>query len=669
MNSQEIKERYQQILEDYHSKKIDWKTFELRLLELKLMRSADESKEPDAAKTSDRPSPEMVRPHFSKTGRFQIETEPGTGRFITNSPTGIHQTARTSITSRQATSAHEASRFIRATGPIQPPRRGTRLSVGVRLGNDYRLQHCLAFGPCGETWMAEEISSGCFVVLKPIPPQIQNDPVAWREYLHAFRRIRSLNSSEICPVFRLAKDEILGFFSVSAYADAVPLDEYYSHYRRAFHGFPVAVLVRLLWPIAQALDSAHHRGIIHGNVTPANVLVGRRCGSVITDFFLPSFLRGKQPVSDPWTEDHASWRAPEVWMNGRAERRSDQYSLGVLAYQLIFGRRPFRGQDAEELREQILRDAPPDLEKLPEGLQHAFEKVLAKSPEDRFTSCLDFLAQLDQQGSQGISAVSEKNAPEAPRKSLWAVLFGISALPNSVAGITLEDLWPQEITDLVPETADSVQGKVVSFPYEKPPKGFGDATAAKTFQTTMITLSALAGASVLGGALYFALPRHVPEKIEPTPGNVRVEPTSNNSVASPPPAGSAVQRPTPQVPTPAPNIQKTIESMAATVEPEEVERLNALSQQGDVTAQRRLGEAYFYGKGIGRDRRRAVEYFEMGAAQEDVSSLYHLARCHELGLGGLQKSLIQAVKLYKTAAENGSEPAREALQRLNAREY
>jgi len=88
-----------------------------------------------------------------------------------------------------------------------------------------------------------------------------------------------------------------------------------------------------------------------------------------------------------------------------------------------------------------------------------------------------------------------------------------------------------------------------------------------------------------------------------------------------------------------------------------------LAADGDVDARRRLGEAYFHGRGGKADYKKAIDFFRLAARQGDVTSLYYLGRCHELGLG-LPKNVEQAVTLYREAKLKGSDAAEKALDRL-----
>jgi TPR repeat protein len=97
---------------------------------------------------------------------------------------------------------------------------------------------------------------------------------------------------------------------------------------------------------------------------------------------------------------------------------------------------------------------------------------------------------------------------------------------------------------------------------------------------------------------------------------------------------------------------------------QELKRYTRLAEEGNIDAQRILGEIYFYGKGVKPNYQKSIQYFQLGAQQGDASSLYHLGRCFELGLGGLPHDTSHAISIYKQA--KGFPLADKALKRLKA---
>ncbi|MDR2756108.1 MAG: protein kinase [Planctomycetaceae bacterium] len=662
MDSQEIKEKFQQLLDDYHSNRIDWKTFEQQLFELKSLRlgifsSSDQNVTerfpvPSQAASSQPPSPtasQILPSRFSataisKSGRFSLQSPHETSLPLSlgthqndnkiTSPTSHLPLAPTApnnpsnppknVTSSTSTSTFfidtdSPSRIFRSTGPLQILRRNNRLDSGTRIGNDYTLQRVLGNGQCGETWLAEENTSGNLVVLKLIPPLIQRDEAALDRVSDSLRRVLKLKYPGICPVFRLAQDEILGSFFISAFLDALPLNQYYERYCQLYQDIPFTVAVQLLIPLSLALDFAHRKKIVHRMLKPQNILIGKRCGIVITDFgFTEAVLKEQLSLGGTTVAaTTAFWKAPEVWSDKKYSPYSDQFALGVLASQLITGELPFRGENDTECRDKILYTEPVFEESLPEQTQITLRKVLSKNPEDRFSSCCDFVKELS--------------------KSLRL---------NPVEPMSDTGIWsfPTETT-LDPQDAFKQQNQ--TFPYTQEPKRssgmafipynliFSRAGLMAIFLTIIVFVS---------GIIFWKFMADSKSPNNTTTQNSHLTEKDKN----------ATQHSESNAP---------IGSQSA-ISTQELERYTRLAEEGNLEAQRFLGEIYFYGKGIKPNYHKAIQYFQMGAQQGDALSLYHVGRCYELGLGGLPHDTNHAISIYKLA--KGFPRAEEALKRLKA---
>ncbi|MDR0338141.1 MAG: protein kinase [Planctomycetaceae bacterium] len=656
MDSQEIKEKFQQLLEDYHSNRIDWKTFEQQLFELKSLRlGIFSSSEHDATERFSSPSQtasHILPPRFSsnaisKSGRFTLQSLPETslplspespqqnhGNYNANAPNvpniplipNAPNNSRKNVAHSTATfflDADSPSRIFRSTGPLHVPRRNQRLDPGTRLGNDYTLQHVLGIGQCGETWLAEENGTNNLVVLKLIPSFIQKDEKLLNRVSNSFRRISKLKYSGICPVFRLTQDEILGSFLVSAFVDALPLNKYYELYYQSYRDFPSTLAVQLLLPISQTLDFAHRKKITHRMLKPQNILIGQRCGVVVTDFELTETIHHEMSTIGAATNapTNAYWKAPEIWTDHQHySPYADQFALGVLACQLLSGSLPFAGENDAECRNNILRTEPILDEALPEQTQIVLRKVLAKNPEERFANCYDFVEELSE--SLTLNPVEQTLTP-------------------------ITEIWPFKETETGLDSLDPSK-RNRTFPYAKNPKRvsglsvipFNLIFSRLGFIVIFLTITILGGGIVLWK---FVLNSNTSNGI--TQYDDVTENYKNNTKST-------------RLDSNSPGMNKSAISISA----EELERLTRLAEEGNIDAQRLLGEIYFYGNGVKPNYQKAVQFFELGAQRGDAMSLYHIGRCYELGLGGLPRNTTQAISIYKRV-KNFPE-AEKALRRL-----
>ncbi|MDR3198997.1 MAG: protein kinase [Planctomycetaceae bacterium] len=663
MDSQEIKEKFQQLLDDYHSNRIDWRTFEQRLFELKSLRlnifsSAPEhnatERFPNSSQTAasqplspSQTASQILPPRFSsaavsKSRRFSLQSLPETSLpaspesrrrdnetapkspnlpFAPTSPNNPYKNAAPS-TSTFFIDADSPSRIFRSTGPLQVSRRNNRLDPGTRIGNDYTLQRVLGNGQCGETWLAEENSTGNLVVLKLIPPLIQKDDGTLDRVFDSFRRVLKLKYSGICPVFRLAQDEILGSFFVSAFLDALPLNKYYERYCQLYQDFPLTVAVQLLVPVSRALDFAHRKKIVHRMLKPQNILIGKRCGVVVTDFGFTETVHKEllRLGVTPAAATTAFWKAPEIWAHKNYTPHSDQFALGVLACQLITGALPFHGENDTECCENILRMEPVLEESLPEQTQTVLRKVLSKNPEDRFSSCYDFVKELSE--SLGLNATEQTSETE---------------------------IWHFTEKETILDPQDTFKQQNLTFPYAKNPKSSSGIMLIPykliTSRTGLIAVF-LAIIVFCCGIIFW--------KFTASSNSSNSTTTQNNNLTVTEKQENDIKHSKSEPPT----VNKPA------ISNEELERYTRLAEEGNLEAQRYLGEIYFYGKGVKPNYQKAIQYFQLGAQQGDIPSLYHVGRCYELGLGGLPRDTNHAISIYKRA--KGFSPADKALIRLKA---
>jgi endo-alpha-1,4-polygalactosaminidase (GH114 family)/tRNA A-37 threonylcarbamoyl transferase component Bud32 len=159
--------------------------------------------------------------------------------------------------------------------------------------------------------------------------------------------------------------------------------------------------VKLLLPIAEALDYAHSQNIIHRDIKPSNVLLTQRGQPMLSDFGIAKILESEETAALTGTGvgiGTPEYMAPEQWI-GQAGPLSDLYSLGVVLYELVTGRKPYTADTPAAILLKQMNDPLPRPKQfatdLPEELEKVLFKALAKKPEDRFQSMSEFAAALE----------------------------------------------------------------------------------------------------------------------------------------------------------------------------------------------------------------------------------------------------------------------------------
>ena len=261
--------------------------------------------------------------------------------------------------------------------------------AGGELPSDfgrYHIERKLGGGGMGSVYLARDRELDRLVALK-VPRFTGDTPPSLERFRREARAAATLDHPNICAVYDVG--EVAGVqYLTMAYVEGHPL----SDLLQAGSPLPERPAADLIRKLALALDEAHRHGVVHRDLKPANVMINRRHEPVITDFGL---ARRDRPGEAQLTHSGTilgtpAYMSPEQ-VEGDPDRigpAADVYSLGVMFYELLTGRRPFQGSVAS-IFSQILRDPPRPPGELQAGLDPRLEaiclKCMSKAPTDRGT--------------------------------------------------------------------------------------------------------------------------------------------------------------------------------------------------------------------------------------------------------------------------------------------
>jgi serine/threonine protein kinase len=259
---------------------------------------------------------------------------------------------------------------------------------GRLLGGRYRLMKRIDEGGAGEVWQARDERLDRDVAIKILGPNADD---AFRErFADEARRAAAVLHPNVVTVFDEGRDGADAFMVMElvrgrtlrdAVADRGPLGPHEA--------------ARLIAQIAAALDAAHEAGVIHCDVKPANVIVDQQGTTKLTDFGIARAARGPREHELIGT---ARYIAPER-IEGRAPtERSDVYSLGLVAYELLAGRPPNAEMETEDLLRVRLDGRAPSLRSARVGISEEIDRIVAKAlardPQSRYASAGAFARDL-----------------------------------------------------------------------------------------------------------------------------------------------------------------------------------------------------------------------------------------------------------------------------------
>jgi eukaryotic-like serine/threonine-protein kinase len=303
---------------------------------------------------------------------------------------------------------------------------GGRLAPGVRIGQ-FELQTLLGRGGMGEVWKAWDPKVPRAVVIKLVPRELQHAAEAMARVKTTFKLVHELNDRNICPLYLLDEDPRFGWYLVMKYIDGQTLSSYRATYVAHHGSFPLEQVVKVLRPVADALDYAHERRVVHRDIKPQNILVvGDADDVLIVDFGLAAEIRTTVTHFSQVRMDTSGTRpymAPEQWKSQYQDAATDQYALAVVAYELLAGRLPFESDDFDILRASVLQDPPEPIEGMPDSVNRALLIGLAKQRKERFATCGELIramqgelsAQPMRQPTPEKPAAAQPNRVDAPK--------------------------------------------------------------------------------------------------------------------------------------------------------------------------------------------------------------------------------------------------------------
>ncbi len=262
------------------------------------------------------------------------------------------------------------------------------LSEGSEFAG-YRIEAILGRGGMGIVYRAVEVDLTRPVALKVVAPELAEDEGFRTRFTHEARVAASIDHPNVIPIYDAGEEEGTLYLAMRL-VDGVDLGALIKSEKR----LEPARAVRVVDQMAEALDAAHGRGLVHRDVKPANALVTRSRGR--EHVYLTDFGLTKETGSDAGLTRTGQWVgtldfvAPEQMKGEDVDGRADIYALGCVLYQALTGSIPFdRPSDAAKMFAHLSEDPPKLRDRvpgLPESLEPVLAKALAKSPDERYQS-------------------------------------------------------------------------------------------------------------------------------------------------------------------------------------------------------------------------------------------------------------------------------------------
>ncbi|HWX94808.1 MAG TPA: protein kinase [Terriglobales bacterium] len=319
--------------------------------------------------------------------------------------------------------------------------------TGQLLGH-YRVLEQIGAGGMGEVYRARDERLGRDVALKLVRPSSTNDADRLRRFEQEARAAAALNHPNIVAIYDIGVHDGMPFI-VSELLEGNTL-------RERLAGSPLSVpeVADYGLQIAHGLMAAHDKHIVHRDLKPENLFITRDHRVKILDFGIAKLIHpeGSSSMEAMTTQTKAgallgtvAYMSPEQLRGKPVDARSDLFSLGAILYEMLTGRRAFRGETDVDTITAVLRETPPEVTRERANVPKAFEQIvnhcLEKEPEKRFQTVRDLIFSLETLSSTGSASRSVQSI--GVPSSLQKALLGTLVLATMVGCGWLLHRWSQ----------------------------------------------------------------------------------------------------------------------------------------------------------------------------------------------------------------------------------
>ena len=269
--------------------------------------------------------------------------------------------------------------------------------IGQVLGKRYDIRELLGQGGMSAVYKAYDPNLRRVVAVKLIHAHLSSDPEFVRRFQEEGAAVAQLRHNNIIQVYDFNHDGDT-YYIVFEFIPGESLQQRVKRLVEADRKMPFEQTVEIAASVADALDYAHSRSMIHRDIKPANVMLNVQGQAILMDFGIVKIMGGDSHTATGAVVGTARYMAPEQIRGVQVDGRADIYSVGVMLYEMVSGKPPFKADSAMTLMMMHVNDPIPDLRSLrpdvPTDLVQIINKALAKDPNQRYQKAGDLARDL-----------------------------------------------------------------------------------------------------------------------------------------------------------------------------------------------------------------------------------------------------------------------------------
>jgi len=279
---------------------------------------------------------------------------------------------------------------ISITKTLIPTAKG--LQKGSTIAGKYQILEELGRGGMGVVYKAEDTKLRRTVALKFLPPELTHIPDVKDRFMREAQAAAALDHPNICTVYEFDEAEEKTFISM-AYVEGQSL-------RKKVESGPLELdeALRIALQVAQGLQIAHKKGVVHRDIKSANIMVTEDNQAKIMDFGLARMTGGTLITQEGMTMGTIAYMSPEQARGEAVDQRTDIWSFGVVLYEMLSSQLPFKGDKDQAVVYSILNEKPELITninpEIPGSLEEVVAKALEKNPSDRYQRVEELLDDL-----------------------------------------------------------------------------------------------------------------------------------------------------------------------------------------------------------------------------------------------------------------------------------